>query len=387
LKLELSSIRAQNLKSIFTIIHQQGPTTRAFLSEKTGLSLMTVSNVVDVMLNDGLVAVTSKKTTLGAGRKAELVDIDPHSHIMLILDLSNRAFGHVVLGVNGRIVLDAKPIPTHSELGYEESLKAYLTDVSRELKEAGLLDHLMGVGISVPGPYLSEQDTVFNRLTPELNTMPLLATVRPFFPSNVVYDVNEDVKYAAQANLALMERPTEKTVVYIYLGEGVGGALLHNGQIMMGASDMAGELGQMVIGPDMRRAGSLNRGDFLKALDIDPNGDWVTQLVHAKSQQPEKVQELLEQTTKDMVELCYALTWLLDPHRIMIECDHIRLLDEAFDACLQKLLADRMQGISPVQPHIVLSRHGLRYAYRGAATSLVMRYLDVMATDHSRNNE
>ena len=383
MKLELSSIRAQNLRNIFMIIHQQGSTTRSILAKETGLSLMTVSNVVDVMLNDGLVAVTSKKSSAGAGRKAELVSVNPKSHIMLILDLTSYAFDHVVLGVNGRVVLDAKPIPTHSEMNFEAALKAYLSEVRQELADAKLLDRLMGVGLSVPGPYQQDTDTVFNKLIPELNTMPLLSTVQIFFPSVLVYDVNEDVKYAAQANLAAMENASEITAAYIYLGAGLGGALMSQGRVMMGASAMAGELSPLVIGPDMRRAGSLNRSDFLRALDIDPNGDWVTQLVRAKAQNPDKVMALVDQVLADMTELCFALTWLWDPHRIIIECDHIRLLDESFDDRLQKLLASRLQGVAPAHPCVTMTRHGLRYAYRGAAMSLVMRYLDFLAVDHS----
>ena len=50
-KIALASIRAQNLKQIFDVIVKEGPTTRGRLAQATNLSLMTVSNVVENMIN------------------------------------------------------------------------------------------------------------------------------------------------------------------------------------------------------------------------------------------------------------------------------------------------------------------------------------------------
>ena len=66
--------------------------------------------------------------------------------------------------------------------------------------------------------------------------------------------IDEDVKYAARANLSMVENAMEKTLAYVYIGEGVGGAFLVNGRILMGAHSMAGEVSRMLIGDGGRHA-------------------------------------------------------------------------------------------------------------------------------------
>lgn len=384
-KIALASIRAQNLKQIYEVIVKEGPTTRGRLAEATKLSLMTVSNVVENMIANKIITVRSKKTASGAGRKADLVDVVQDAHVLLVLDLTEREFSHVVLGLNGKPLYEPTPIPTEITVDYALSLKHYLEKVKAEITERGLGDRLDGIGVSVPGPYQVATDTVYTSLTPELNTTPLKALISEIFGENMMMHIDEDVKYAARVNLTTVENALEKTLSYIYIGEGVGGAFLVNGKILMGAHSMAGEISRMIISGDGRRADSLSRKAFLQKLGIESHSDWQSEVMKIKNEDASRITKALDEIAVDLVELCYGLSWLVDPHEIILECDYVRLLDDTFVERVQKMLDERLAGVSPHAPKLTMTYQGLRYAHRGAAMVLTEKWLENLAA--SRNGQ
>ena len=378
-KIALASIRAQNLKQIFDVIVKEGPTTHGRLAEATKLSLMTVSNVVENMISNEIITVRSKKSANGAGRKADLVDVVQDAHALLVLDLTEREFSHVVLGLNGKTLYEPQPIPTEITVDYENSLRHYLEKVATEIHEHGLEKKLAGVGVSVPGPYQVDTDTVYTALTPELNEIHLKALINEVFGENIMVYIDEDVKYAARANLSMVENAVEKTLAYIYIGEGVGGAFLVNGRILMGAHSMAGEISRMIISGDGRRADSLSRKAFLQKLGIKSQSDWLGEVMKIKNEDESRISKALEEIAEDLTELCYGLSWLVDPHEIILECDYVRMLDDTFVARVQKMLDERINGESPHAPTITMTYQGLRYAHRGAAMVLTEKWLENLA--------
>ena len=386
-KIALASIRAQNLKQIFDVIVKEGPTTRGRLAEATGLSLMTVSNVVENMIANEIITVRSKKSATGAGRKADLVDVVQDAHALLILDLTEREFSHVLLGLNGKTLYEPQPIPTEITADYETSLRHYLEKVAAEIREHGFAAKLAGVGVSVPGPYQVDTDTVYTALTPELNQIHLKAIINEIFGDELLIYIDEDVKYAARANLSMVENALEKTLAYIYIGEGVGGAFLINGRILMGAHSMAGEISRMIISNDGRRADSLSRKAFLQKLGVASHSDWLTEVMKIKNEDGSRITRALDEIAEDLTELCYGLSWLVDPHEIILECDYVRMLDDTFTDRVQKMLDARIKGVSPHAPVLAMTYQGLRYAHRGAAMVLTDKWLENLAASRSAQAE
>jgi len=386
-KIALASIRAQNLKQIFDVIVKEGPTTRGRLAEATKLSLMTVSNVVENMIANEIITVRSKKSATGAGRKADLVDVVQDAHALLVLDLTEREFSHVVLGLNGKTLYEPQPIPTEIAADYGTSLKHYLEKVAAEIAEHGLTEKMAGVGVSVPGPYQVDTDTVYTALTPELNEIHLKAMINEIFGEKIMVYIDEDVKYAARANLSMVENAAEKTLAYIYIGEGVGGAFLVNGRILMGAHSMAGEISRMIISNDGRRADSLSRKTFLQKLGVKSQSDWLGEVMKIKNEDESRISKALDEIAEDLTELCYGLSWLVDPHEIILECDYVRMLDDTFTDRVQKMLDERIKGTSPHAPVLSMTYQGLRYAHRGAAMVLTDKWLENLAASRSAQAE
>ena len=89
-----SSIRKQNILKILDLLTCQSPRTRHSLAEATGLSLMTVTNLVDQLKEQQVLELAPVPRPGGerriSGRKAENISLCGGGHAWLIIDLSGK---------------------------------------------------------------------------------------------------------------------------------------------------------------------------------------------------------------------------------------------------------------------------------------------------------
>ena len=100
--LDQSAIRKQNIRRILDLLTVQAPRTRQSLAESTGLSLMTVTNLVD-QLKEQQVLHLAPVPRCGAnrpssGRKAENISLCGSGHAWLVIDLSGLHSRNTLLG-------------------------------------------------------------------------------------------------------------------------------------------------------------------------------------------------------------------------------------------------------------------------------------------------
>jgi len=93
-KYTLSGMRRDSIKRIFSVISKAKKITRHKIAEKTGLSLMTVGKITDLLL-DKRAVIYEKSEDLNVGRKAEYITLSDklyeislvisHAHIMVAI--------------------------------------------------------------------------------------------------------------------------------------------------------------------------------------------------------------------------------------------------------------------------------------------------------------
>lgn len=90
-KISQSGIRAENIRAILNVMINAGAeVSRSEISEKTGLSLMTVGKVADGLIMEGI-AVQSKPATGNAGRRAGVLSLT-RKHFFLIINVSDTKY-------------------------------------------------------------------------------------------------------------------------------------------------------------------------------------------------------------------------------------------------------------------------------------------------------
>src|SRR6476620_10441886 len=97
--------RGHNRSLLLQTLFHQGAMSRADLSRETGLTRVTISDLVAELIADGFVVEKGVREASGPGKPAILVDLDHAGHRIVGIDLSGSdVFIGAVLTLDGDIV-------------------------------------------------------------------------------------------------------------------------------------------------------------------------------------------------------------------------------------------------------------------------------------------
>lgn len=251
-----SALRQQNQQRIVRALINGGPQTQAELARQTGLSTATVSNIVKVMADGGM--VTTSPTT-SSGRRALSVILNDNGSIAAGIDIGRRHVRVILAGLDYKVVREESislPLGHSAELGLEAA--AGLLERLRE--QAGVpRSAILGAGIGIPGPIDRRSGTVVQgAILPEWVGINMLETFGTRLGMPVFID--NDANLGALAQVTWGPHSSVDNLMFLKVGSGIGAGLVLNGALYYGNVGITGELGHITIndqGP-MCRCG--NRG-------------------------------------------------------------------------------------------------------------------------------
>jgi len=233
--------RGHNRSLVLQTLFHQGAMSRADLSRETGLTRVTISDLVADLIADGFVAEKGVREASGPGKPAMLVDLDRDGHRIVGLDLSGSdAFIGAVLTLDGDIVARASvPVPA----GAEDVVEAVVSLARGLVAEAHA--PVLGIGVGTPG-IVDDHGIIL--------TAPNLGWAGFDLQSALQEALGVPVLVANDANAAVLAEYTfggaGDDVLLVKVGRGVGSGLLASGQPMRGAHFAAGEIGHVTVGTD-----------------------------------------------------------------------------------------------------------------------------------------
>jgi predicted NBD/HSP70 family sugar kinase len=233
--------RAHNRSLVLQTLYHQGAMSRADLSRETGLTRVTISDLVAELIGDGLMIEKGVREDSRPGKPAILVDIHRDGHRIVGLDLSGAdVFLGAVLTLDGDIVARAeRPHPSDPA----EVLPTVI-DLARQLVGEAHAP-VLGVGVGTPG-VVDDRGVVL--------TAPNLGWAGFDLEGALNAALDLPVLVANDANAAVLAEYTfggaGDDVLLVKVGRGVGSGLLAGGQPMRGARFAAGELGHVTVGTD-----------------------------------------------------------------------------------------------------------------------------------------
>lgn len=374
--LDQSTIRKQNVRKILDLLTVQSPRTRQSLAEATGLSLMTVTNLIDQLKAQRvleLVPVTrSGDIKPLSGRKAENISLRGSGHAWLIIDLSGWNFRYTLLGFN--LTPLAEKICTE-EGAYLPRLEAFLCRIREEIDSLLGGRELLGVAIVAPGPYEIASDTVYNQRLPELNTVSIKAMMKRCL-GDYDYYVDEDVKFAVRAFAPLIEREPCELMYYLYIGEGVGGAAVHNGNMLRGLNATAGDAGQLTTPSGATYESLLSLSAFAESLGCGAESakQMLELLTRCAQEQPDAYLSALRQSASIAADMLYSVLWVFDPNHIIVDCRYALHHRDEFASQISAQLSARFAGrrFPPVTP----APQGMSSVIRGAVQVLQREWIE-----------
>jgi predicted NBD/HSP70 family sugar kinase len=245
--------RALLLQTLF----RYGPASRADLARSSGLTRVTVSDVVAGLVAEGLLTEQRKGPAAPVqgrvGKPPVLVQLAEQARQIVAVDLSaDGVVSGALLNLSGD-VQDRRRQPLEGRRG--EDAVALVHELVRELVDAATRP-VLGIGVGTPG-VVDEAGVVVDAPNLGWHDLPLADGLRAAFELPVFV--------ANDANTAVLGEHTfgdagDGGLMLVRVGTGVGAGLVLEGALLHGHRSAAGEVGHVVIDPDGAECACGRRG-------------------------------------------------------------------------------------------------------------------------------
>jgi len=216
-----------------------GPGSRADLARSTGLTRVTVSDLVGELLAEGLVAELGQEEEEGkVGKRGMLVGLRTDAFQIVAVDLRDDELLHgAIVDLSGAVVEQRSTRFTRPQ---GDVALADLTTFCRELLSAATCP-VLGVGVASPG-IIDAEGTVLEAPNRDWYDLPLARTLTTAL--GVPVHVGNDADTAALGEWTYGEASGSGLLV-LTVGQGVGAGIVVDGALVRGHGHAAGELGHV----------------------------------------------------------------------------------------------------------------------------------------------
>ncbi|WP_158239509.1 ROK family transcriptional regulator [Brachybacterium sp. UMB0905] len=385
------------------IRHAPDGTSQSEVVRRTGLSRQTVSLIVRRLLDRGIIS-TAGTVTVGRGKPATVLRLVPTAQLVAGVHLDPSAISLVIVDLLTSVVTERRlPAPSRDPEGDVDRIAAELTAVTQTLHEEGwrtpdgrdVDEALLGIGVASPGPIDVTRGVIVDPpWLPGWRDMPVVKRLRARTGLPVVLD--KDTNAALTAEMWSTPQPTGETVLYLYIGAGIGSAVSVGGTVHHGAGALAGEIGHLPTGLEGaecscgRRAclslytdgaALLERAEQLGVPLPDPDLPTVERLAGLTSLAADGdagARQLVEDFGLALGEALRTLIDVHDPHRVIIGGPNWAALEPvALGRVLERSRHARLRR--PREVEILTSQRGDDVGALGAATLFLQRELSPAA--------
>ncbi|WP_232304572.1 ROK family transcriptional regulator [Microbacterium sp. XT11] len=231
--------------------------SRIELSEATGLSAQTVTNITRRLLDEGFIEEAGRTIT-GPGKPRVMLRLVPHSRFSIGVHLDPSVITFVLLDLAGtpvrrRVAHTPATEPQRIVAAMAEAVGALIADAGVDRSA------IAGVGVAAPGPLDAAKGTVID--PPKLDgwhRVPLRAVLAE--ATGLAVTLEKDTTAAAVGELWMGRGPADESFLFVYLGTGVGASLVRAGEPIPGSSRNFGEVGHIMVDPYGPRCTCGSRG-------------------------------------------------------------------------------------------------------------------------------
>lgn len=258
-----------------------------------------------------------------------------------------------------------------------ETLEDFYTQLA--IAKNKLSEHytLAGIGFSLPGA-VNETTGIIggSSALPYIHDFPILQVLEEQL--GLPAAMENDANCAALGEVWTGAGKDYQDVAFFVLGTGVGGALVHNKEIIHGAHLHGGEFGYLYVS---ERKNILSEsgcsGALVRQLASDrqiPPGDLDGQKIYAMAEAGDKdAQCYIEDMYEYLARAIYDIQYIFDPEAFLLggaisaRADLIPNIEKHLDNIL------RDAKVARIRPHILVCQHGNDANLLGAVSHLMTR--------------
>lgn len=252
-------------KQIYDRIAYLGTVSKADLQQYFSITSSSMTRILEDMLAQNLLIVSGLGTSTG-GRKPILLQTNPNYRYILGLEITR------ISSSLGLFDLHLNPLSTvrwemNPNLTPEHLIDLVVMETNKMLHDHHInADQILGIGIGAVGPIDSKEGIILQA---------------EYFPSDSWRNVpickmlEQQLHISAQldngANTALLAEhwalrdDTCKNMLYVHAGVNIRSSIMSGGQIVRGATDIEGAIGQIIIQAGGRRLNEKGNFGVLEA--------------------------------------------------------------------------------------------------------------------------
>jgi predicted NBD/HSP70 family sugar kinase len=250
-----SSLRAANEQRIINALRTSGPLTQAELSRRTALAPSTISGIVSILAERGLVRADDEP----GGRKGRLIHLDLEDRYVAGVEIGN---GHLALALatlSARVVdFVRRPLVLGADVATTLDLTESLLDQLLASAGASRRDLLRG-GVAVPAPLdlhgvLSSSPLIF----PAWAGVDIATVFSERF--DIPFTVDNDANLGGLADYLWGAGQGSHSMVFVGMNYGFGAGIILEGTLFHGATGVSGEIGHTTVDENGEFCQCGNRG-------------------------------------------------------------------------------------------------------------------------------
>ncbi|MFE4467429.1 ROK family protein [Leifsonia sp. NPDC056824] len=253
--------RSHNRSLVLQTLYRSGQRSRADLARDTGLTRVTVSDLVAELLAEGLVVELGQRESARPGKPAVLLDINRTAHQIVGVDLSDHdRFRGAVMDLDGELFAEAE-VPLEDGDGEPATGEAAVAKVRALVLQlvGAATAPILGIGVGSPGVV---------DLSGTILTAPNLGWTDVRLQDDLHALTGLPVVVANDANAAVLAEHSyggaTGDMMLIRIGHGIGAGLIIAGTLVYGSHFAAGEIGQVMVGTDLGLDATYTREQVLE---------------------------------------------------------------------------------------------------------------------------
>jgi glucokinase-like ROK family protein len=251
------SVRKVNTSLVLNSLRLHTPISRADLANITKLNRSTISNIVNVLIDDGLVLELNTMESK-IGRPGIALSLRPEGGAVIGVEIGV-GFVSVILTdfVANILWREWVEFPLKSTQIESVSKAEELIDQAVSFANAKKLK-LLGIGLGVPGLVNVQKGELLFAPNLAWRNVPLRLILSQRFHMPIY--VENEANLGALGEYYFGVGRNVENIIYLSSGVGLGGGLIINGQLFKGGRGFAGEIGHIQRDPQGEMCGCGRRG-------------------------------------------------------------------------------------------------------------------------------
>jgi len=241
-------LRSINTKKVLNLLWMHKKLSRLELAQYSRLNKKTITNIVNPLLEDGIVAPSGFRDS-DAGRRQELLELVPSYSYHMGLDVGATQIQCVIVDFCGNVIAEqGAELRVHT--GSAIIMQMAKSLIESVIRSSGLeKSKIKSLGFSVPGFVDRERGVSHFGLTiPDWQNIPVRDILKDTL--DVPFYIEDSSRAMAIAEYRIGAGRGESDFILFDLGYGVGCGIFIDGQLYMGSGNKSGEIGHTIVKPD-----------------------------------------------------------------------------------------------------------------------------------------